>query len=267
MSDPVTAWMNAAGRYPVLSQEETIYIARRIQSAEKGSKERIKWINKLCLHNLRFAVNVTRSFVMSGRKLEWNSDKTSDYLQMAYIGLRRAAEKFDPTLGYTFTTYANAWVRQSLGRYHVDNISLIRVPDSSAREVFFLEKHGRPRNEKVAKWIEKAARCATQAYTMRSYDDLIAGSDSEVSIIDMLSDENRMIPNTEDTREYTSKIDKRKIMSHLGIDNKIQDLILDYVQRGNLDTVLMKNKCCSKETRTKVRSAIAKIKEYTGSGQ
>jgi DNA-directed RNA polymerase sigma subunit (sigma70/sigma32) len=264
MSDSITTWLNSAGRYPVLSKEETIYIARRIQAAEKGSKERAKWVNKLCLHNLRFAANVTRSFVRGGRRLDWNSDKTADFLQVAYMGLRRAAEKYDPTLGYTFTTYANAWVRQALGRYHVDNMSSIRVPDSSAREIFFLEKHGRPRNEKVSKWVEEAARCAHKAYSIGSYDAPVGYGDDAVNLLDVLSDENRMLPSAEDEHTYACRVDTAGIMSSLGIEPKIQDLVMAYIRRGNLDTVMMQQKCFSVTTRKAVRAAIKRIQEHTG---
>lgn len=263
MSDSVTTWLNAAGRYPVLSKEETIYIARKIQGAEKGSPERAKWVNKLCLHNLRFAANVTRSYIMGGRKLDWNSDKTADFLQIAYIGLRRAAEKFDPTLGYTFTTYANAWVRQALGRYHVDNLSPIRVPDSSAREIFYYEKHGKPRNEKVAKWVEEATRCANKAYTMGSYDAPIGHGDDAVNILDVLCEDNRLIPATEE-HSYSNRLDAHGVMSSLGIEPKIQDLVMAYIRRGNLDTVMMQQKCFSATTRKAVRTAIKRIQEHTG---
>lgn len=264
MSDMVTTWFNAAGRYPVLSHEETIYVARRIQEAPEGSKERIKWVNKLCLHNLRFAAKTTRAYMMGGRTLDWSSDKTADFLQVAYMGLRRAAEKFDPSLGYTFTTYANAWIRQALGRYHVENMSLVHVPDSSAREFFYLERHGRPRNESVAKWVHQAHEAAKQAYGLISYDSLIEGdTDGEMSLLDVLSDENRL-GRTEEKYRFFSRLDAAGIMSSLGIEPWVQDMVMEYAKRGNLDTVLMRHKRCTKENRQKVRAAIVKIQEATG---
>lgn len=263
MSDPITTWLNAAGRYPVLSHEQTIYIARRIQAAEKDTPERIKWVNKLCLHNLRFAAKITRSYMMGGRNLNWNGDRTEDYLQVAYLGLRRAAEKFDPTLGYTFTTYANAWVRQALGRYHVENLSAIRVPESSAREIFFYDRHGKPRNEKAAQWVADASKCAMRAYGLSSYDAHFTDADGSMS--DFLSDENRLIDSSEsEAFDGISRVDTQGIMSALGIEPRVQDLVIAYIQRGNLDTVMMKAKCCNSAMRKSVRSAIKQIQEYTG---
>ena len=260
MSNPVTLWLDAAGRYPLLSASETIRIARKVQGSEPGSAERSKWVNKLCLHNLRLVVKFTKSYLSGDRRLSWGDDRVADYLQQGYFGLRRAAEKFDPERGYAFATYANAWVRQALGRYHVDNLSMIRVPESSAREIFYYDNHGEPRNEKVSKWVASASRDAKSAYCLTSYD---AQLEADLILMDTLSDENRVRDN-KSSDEPSRVIDTAGIMGSLGIEPRIQDLVMAYIKRGNLDTVLMKNKCCSTETRRLVRGAIAKIQEHCG---
>lgn len=261
MRSNLSDWLNAAGRYPLLPEAETLRLARKIQAAEPGSLIHVKLVNKLCLHNLRLVARFARSYMNSGnRKISMGDDAAQDYLQQAYFGLRRAAEKFDPERGYTFATYASAWVRQALGRHHVENLSMIRVPESSAREIFYYNNHGKPRNEKVAKWIGQAAESAKMAYAVTSYDAQVL---QEANLLEVLSDENRLIDATE--QELIScVIDATGIMSSLGIESRVQDLILAYVKRGNLDTVLMKHKCNSKQTRAKVRAAIAKIQEHCG---
>lgn len=260
MTDAVTTWLNAAGRYPLLPKSEVIRIARKIQKSEPGSPQRARWVNKLCVHNLRLVVNYTRNYMRGNRRVNWGSEVTSDYLQVAYFGLRRAAEKFDPERGYTFATYASAWVRQALGRYHVENISMVRVPESSAREIFFFDTHGYPRTEAAAKWVPYASQCAQRAYSIRSYD---AAVNDDGDLLDVLSDENRLVDTTEEDA-FAKVIDTAGIMSAVGIEPRIQDLIMQYVKRGNLDTVLMKNKCNSKETRLKIRCGIEKIKKHCG---
>lgn len=264
MSDSIKSWLNAAGRYPVLSKAEVIFIARKIQSSEAGSREHTRWVNKLCLHNMRYAAKVTRAYMMSKSGLTWNSEKAADYLQISYFGMRRAAEKFDPTLGYTFSTYANAWIRQALGRYHVQNMSLIRVPESSAREIFYFENHGRPRNDKVAQWVEDAARCAGRAYRLGSYDVPIDGTDGSMAFTDTLSEENKLMPPNDEEHEFFSRLDTRGVMSSLGIRPQLQDMILAYTKRGNLDTVMIKHKCLSSAMRKELRSAIKLIQEHSG---
>ena len=113
--------------------------------------------------------------------------RMADYLQQGYFGLRRAAEKFDPERGYTFSTYAAAWIRQALGRYHVENISMVRVPESSAREIFYYDNHGKPRNGKVASWVPDASRAAKAAYSITSYDGMSV--DMETNLSEVLSEE------------------------------------------------------------------------------
>lgn len=260
MIDSVTQWLNAAGRYPVLSPDETIRIGKLIQASEPGSAQHTKYVNKLCVHNLRLVTRFARSYFRNKKDLRWSDCRMADYLQQGYFGLRRAAEKFDPERGYTFSTYAAAWIRQALGRYHVENISMVRVPESSAREIFYYDNHGKPRNGKVASWVPDASRAAKAAYSITSYDGMSV--DMETNLSEVLSDENRLIRTTEDgPRTF---VDTNGIMSSLGIDPRIQDLVNAYIKRGNLDTVLMKNKCCSRETRQKVRGAIKLIQDHCG---
>lgn len=259
MSDTISSWLNNAGRYPQLSQIETLELARRIQAAEPGSAVHTKLVNKLCRHNLRLVVNFTRSYMHAGsRKLTWGSDQTLDLLQEGYFGLRRAACKFDPERGYTFSTYANAWVRQALGKYHVDKLSMIRVPESSAREIFYYDNHGVPRNEKVAPWVAEASRCAQKAYALGSTNSLI-GEDSTFE--DVLSDENRLIEPT----EQLSYDGCYQVMHEAGIPIEHQDVIVSYVKRGNLDSAMMKNQVITtKANRAAIRASIQQIKEYVG---
>lgn len=260
MTDPITAWLNNAARYPLLSKEETLELAREIQAAEEGSKERQQLINKLCQHNLRLVAKYTRAYMGGNhRKLAWGSEETLDLLQEGYFGLRRAANKFDPSRGYTFATYANAWVRQAVGKYHVDKLSLIRVPESSAREIFYYDTHGKPRNEKVAPWVAQASMAARAAYGVTSYDAKLP--DEETSRIELLSEDNRI----DDGRGEVDYDRFLQVMEDAGIDEKIQRVIVTYCKRGNIEIAMAKNEMsCTVANRRAVRSAIEQVKAYCG---
>ena len=258
MTDPIASWLNNAARYELLTAEQTIELARAIQAAEQGSLERTKLINKLCKHNLRLVAKFTRAYMKGDtRKRTWGSEETMDLLQEGYLGLRRAANKFDPERGYTFATYANAWVRQAIGKYHVDKMSLIRVPESSAREIFYFETHGKPRPRSQA-WVRDAARAARAAYGLVSYDNKLI--DEEHSLIDLLSENNRI----SDGKTEISYDRYRDLMTEIGIEEKVQDVIVSYCKRGNLDVAMAKNKVVSNTAnRAKIRGAIARVQSYS----
>lgn len=141
--DDLTAWMNAAGRYPILPKEEVLRVARLIQENKPGSPKHNKYVNKLVLHNLRMVIAFVHPFMNMKSANKWGSVESLDYLQVGVIGLRRAAEKYDPALGYTFCTYANHWIRSNVGRYNMKASSIFKIPEQVCRSMYYFEKHGK----------------------------------------------------------------------------------------------------------------------------
>lgn len=129
--------MKGASRHPLLTPAQELELAYRIQNwlndpapsrqVERSGK-RAK--EKLILCNLRlvasFALKQQRRVA---RAVALDMD---DLLQEGVIGLNKAAEKFDPTQGYKFSTYAYWWLRQSISRFLIDNMTSIRVPPTAA---------------------------------------------------------------------------------------------------------------------------------------
>lgn len=140
--DELTVWLNSAGRYKLLTQEETICLARKIKASEQGSKEYIKLVNKLTQHNLKLVVSFVNSFMKGKTKRNFGCTETMDYLQVGVLGLRRAAECYDHTSGYRFSTYAYPWIRSFVSRYNMKISSLFHIPENQLRDSWFYEKHG-----------------------------------------------------------------------------------------------------------------------------
>lgn len=137
----ITAWMDNAGRYPVLPPDQVYAIAKEIQSLPKEDLKRKQLVSKLVQHNLRLVIRFVERFMKKSHN-KWGSVETVDYLQMGVIGLVSAAEKFDPTRGYAFATYANFWMRAAIGRYNLKTITPVHVSESATRRILFYKRNG-----------------------------------------------------------------------------------------------------------------------------
>lgn len=185
----LTAWMNAAGRHPILPQEEVLRIARLIQQNEPGSLKRSKYVNKLVLHNLRLVIAFVHPFMNTKSVNKWGSIESLDYLQVGVLGLTKAAEKYDPTLGYAFSTYANHWIRSSVGRYNMKASTIFKIPEHTCRSMYYFEKHGKNNeNEKTAKeWFDDPEGMTQLVKAAQSPLSLYSTvGDSTIRLIDQL---------------------------------------------------------------------------------
>ena len=131
LDDPVRMYLREIGRVPLLSAEEEVKLAQRM---ERGKAERLKPSpsrrliddgeeaqRRLTEANLRLVVSVAKKYIGRGMSL-------LDLIQEGNIGLIRAVEKFDYTKGYKFSTYATWWIRQAITRAIADQARTIRIP-------------------------------------------------------------------------------------------------------------------------------------------
>lgn len=142
-SDPVRMYLKEIGRVPLLTAEEEVYLAKRIETGKEAEKrlkllrdklsmeerrklerqkqEGLRAKQKLIESNLRLVVSIAKKYV--GRGLLF-----LDLIQEGNLGLIRAVEKFDYHKGYKFSTYATWWIRQAITRAIADQARTIRVP-------------------------------------------------------------------------------------------------------------------------------------------
>ena len=113
--DPVRMYLKEIGRIPLLSSEEEIELAKRMEEGDEEAK------NKLSEANLRLTVSIAKRY--SGRGMQF-----LDLIQEGNLGLIKAVEKFDYRKGYKFSTYATWWIRQSITRAIADQARTIRIP-------------------------------------------------------------------------------------------------------------------------------------------
>jgi RNA polymerase primary sigma factor len=114
-TDALQLFLNEAGRWPLLTAEEEVELAKRIERGDKEAKDRM--INS----NLRLVVSIAKRYQGHGLSL-------LDLIQEGIIGLIRAAEKFDWRRGFKFSTYATWWIRQAVQRGVANKARTIRIP-------------------------------------------------------------------------------------------------------------------------------------------
>ena len=189
MAESFQLYLNEIGRYPLLTPDQEIDLSRRIfkfielRDAEgERTKEEKRLMrqgqrakDKLIKSNLRLVVSVAKKYL---RKVDGTSLELCDLIQEGCMGLDRAAEKYDGTRGYKFSTYAYWWIRQAISRAIDQQVRMIRIPTNTLENINrlgrytteFLQTHnrkptieemmeftGRSRAE-VMMWIERIAR-------------------------------------------------------------------------------------------------------------
>ncbi len=114
-TDALQLFLNEVGRYPLLTADEEVALAKRIERGDKAAKDRM--VNS----NLRLVVSIAKKYQGHGLSL-------LDLIQEGIIGLIRAVEKFDWRRGYKFSTYATWWIRQAVQRGVANKARTIRIP-------------------------------------------------------------------------------------------------------------------------------------------
>jgi RNA polymerase primary sigma factor len=185
-TDALQLFLNEAGRWPLLTAEEEVELAKLIERGDKEAKERM--INS----NLRLVVSIAKRYQGHGLSL-------LDLIQEGIIGLIRAVEKFDWRRGFKFSTYATWWIRQAVQRGVANKSRTIRIPVHIAEreqrmaraERTLAPKLGRqPTEEEVAEHarlplkqvqeVRKAARAVTSL-------DRPVGSENEGALGDLFA--------------------------------------------------------------------------------
>ena len=115
VDDPVRMYLKEIGKVPLLSADEEIELAKKMEKGDEDAK------NRLCEANLRLVVSIAKRYVGRGMLF-------LDLIQEGNLGLIKAVDKFDYRKGYKFSTYATWWIRQAITRSIADQARTIRIP-------------------------------------------------------------------------------------------------------------------------------------------
>ncbi|EGL19510.1 RNA polymerase sigma factor RpoD [Paenibacillus sp. HGF7] len=193
MDDPVRMYLKEIGRVGLLSAEEEVNIAKRIEQGDEEAK-RI-----LAEANLRLVVSIARRY--AGRGMLF-----LDLIQEGNMGLMKAVEKFDYTKGYKFSTYATWWIRQAITRSIADQARTIRIPVHMVETINKLSRVSRellqdlgrePAPEEIAKEMELSVEKVREIMKIAQEPvslETPVGEESDTNLGDFIEDQDAMAP-------------------------------------------------------------------------
>ena len=194
--DSVRLYLREIGKIPLLTPEEEADLAQRIVKGDKKAKD------KMVESNMRLVVSIAKRY--GGRGLDF-----LDLIQEGNTGLLRAVEKFDPSKGFKFSTYATWWVRQAITRAIADQARTIRIPVHMVETInkvlrttrkLTSELNREPTNEEIARELDMEPEKID--YVMRIKQDIASldasvgreGDDEDSVLGDFIEDEERDSP-------------------------------------------------------------------------
>jgi RNA polymerase primary sigma factor len=187
--DAVRMYLRSIGRVPLITREDEVRLAKRIEQNDMSAK------NALIEANLRLVVSIAKRY--SGRGLT-----LLDLIQEGNLGLIRAVEKFDWRRGFKFSTYATWWIRQAITRALADQSRTIRIPVhmvermnrvARAKRSLMQQNNREPSFEEIAELVEMTPKKVEEILKLGqepvSLEAPVGGEEGDASLGDFISDE------------------------------------------------------------------------------
>ena len=222
--DSVKIYLQQIGKIPLLSAEEELEVAKRIKDEND-----MKAVNELINANLRLVVSIAKKYI--GRGLSF-----LDLIQEGNMGLMKAAERFDYTKGYKFSTYATWWVQQAITRAIADKSRLIRLPVHLIETLTKIKKATveltaetgvAPTREDIADKlgisVSKLSSLIKVAQDTISIESPTNAKDETAKLGDLIIDESTLSPDTKVTNDNLLK-DVNKMLNKLS--QKERDVLI-----------------------------------------
>ena len=223
--DSVKMYLQQIGRIPLLNTDEEIEIAKIIKETEENKTAKERLVNS----NLRLVVSIAKKYI--GRGLSF-----LDLIQEGNMGLMRAAEKFDYTKGYKFSTYATWWIQQAITRGIADKSRTIRLPVHMIETIGRIKKvtrdlttelNRKPTKEEIAERLDiplsKLRAVMKSAQSTISLETPMNKKEDSTRIGDFIIDNKSMSPDTKVIQENLFE-EIRKILGQLS--KKERDVLI-----------------------------------------
>jgi RNA polymerase primary sigma factor len=210
------AYLDSIGRYPLLTSEEEVKLAKRIKKGDRAARE------QMTAANLRLVVKIAKEYNGYGLPLE-------DLISEGNIGLVRAVEKFDPKHGTKFSTYASWWIKQAVRRAIANQSKTIRVPVHVADKIQKLRRMGHrlteelgrePDDAELAEELEisesKVAQLRSAGLQPLSLDAAVGTEDETATLAEIIGDQSAVDP----SQKLTNENMQETVMAALSVLNE-----------------------------------------------
>lgn len=278
--DTFGQYLDRIGRWPLLTAAQEIDLGRRIQAGIEAS-ERVgdrrpnrkelraikagqRSLDRMVLCNLRLVVSVAKLYAGSCK-----SNDIEDLIQYGSIGLKRAAEKFDPTRGYKFSTYARRWIVQGIKRGIHNSDSPVRLPEHCYQHWAKVQKENKrltialKRTPTTAELMQASGLSETSftsiAMAMVPVSSLNVQSESGSEMIDNLPDPNSddEIPLTDYSTVVNSILtlsdsDRDLISRRFGLNGYHQHGLIELGKQHGVSRQRIHQKICKIQSRIKL---------------
>lgn len=229
IEDPVRMYLKEIGKVPLLTAEEEIELAQKMEEGDQEAKKR------LAEANLRLVVSIAKRYVGRGMLF-------LDLIQEGNLGLIKAVEKFDYRKGYKFSTYATWWIRQAITRAIADQARTIRIPVHMVEIMNKLTKVQRsltqelgrePSVEEIAENVHMDVNRVREILKLAQETvslETPVGSEEESHLADFIEDDHTPLPSDEaafgqlkdDIRSVLDKLNEREqkvLRMRFGLDD------------------------------------------------
>ena len=269
--DPVAQWLDQASRYPLLPKSEIIALAKRRDALDKNAidydQKYLRIINKITQHNLLLIKKVVDIYVRKRQTLHAHSDVVPDLLQAGYSGLRRAAELYDATRGYAFSTYAIPWIRQAVSRQGHVLQNAVYIPEGTFRAAIEYKQTGEVSELSSGTKNKRLLQSAVQSMDVGSLDvDVMTGqptgcgnsrNNDPLTRMETISEANKLIAN-EPSSDYGKLLDE--FMKKAGIKGKSAELITAYGRLGRIDSAARAVGVTNNDARRMKKAAVQRMR-------